>query len=233
MNLVPPLACLAAIAWGSRGAAARPGGSIQTWTAAFLLSIGPALLLRSAVQHFLPEMDPGLQAPLRILGGATLLAALLSTITIQRTRVAQSLCSRPAWLSVCAALVVGCGALASAEALRHPTYSMRETSRALAIGGAPKVLMGDTANTFSLETPFRAFVHRDLAKAKLGIGWINGDWRALGATHWLTDGPASRRPEPPTDGAKLERTFEFWPDSEGRLQESLQLWSLPQSSAPR
>lgn len=233
MNLLPPLACLAASAWGSQCEAARPAESIRTWSAALLLSIGPALLLRSAVQHLLPEMDPEAQAPLRFLGGATLLAALLLTLAFQRTRLAHSLCSRPAVLSVCAALVVGCSALASAAALRHPTYSMRETSRALATGGVPKVLMGDTANTFSLETPFRAFVHRDLAQARLGIGWINGDWRALGATHGLTDGAASRPPEPPAEGASLERTFEVWPDAEGRPQESLQLWSLPQAAAPR
>jgi hypothetical protein len=94
--------------------------------------------------------------------------------------------------------------------------------------------MGNAANSFSLETPYRAFVRRDLAAVSMGTGWVNGDWRALGATHGLTDRwvGQDREPQAPIDGAVLESTFDVWPDASGHARRVVHLWRLPETSPP-
>jgi hypothetical protein len=127
-----------------------------------------------------------------------------------------------------AAATVAWGAVAVAAALQRPTFTIRDTARSLRSGGE-KVLTGDLANTFSLETPFRAFASRDLAHAHLGSGWVNADWRALGATHWLGDTPPGRIGirQPAPSEAVLESVHGLWPDRSDRPRRSLYVSRLP------
>ena len=135
------------------------------------------------------------------------------------------------WTAVATAVAVG-SAVASVSTLVVPTFTIRDTSRALAEPGVSKVLTGDVGNTFSLETPYRAFVCRDLAQLGLGTGWVNGDWRAMGATHWIATGPPDQeaRSARPVPGAEIESTWKVWPDVTGNSRFSIHVYRLPRDA---
>ena len=109
------------------------------------------------------------------------------------------------------------------------TFTVRDAGRALTSDGTPRVLTGDFASTLSLETPYRAFMSRDLETMGLGKVWKNRDWRALGATHWLSvyavDRAATK--EAPAPGAVLESSYPIWPDSHGHPRLVFDRWRLP------
>jgi hypothetical protein len=131
--------------------------------------------------------------------------------------------------------VIVVGAVAVLTSLWAPTYTIRDASRALRADISSKVLTGDLANTLALETPFRAFPCFDLATMGLQGGWVNGDWRGLGATHWIGDRPPGGkgwRPRPPAD-AVLQSVYPIWPDAKGHPRITVYVSSLPSGAADR
>jgi 4-amino-4-deoxy-L-arabinose transferase-like glycosyltransferase len=232
MNLLVPIACLSALACSERAHDARGSGGLRSWAACALLAFGPALVIRNSVQALLPSIDPNARGPLERIWIPCLVAAALLTLVFKAGRVPERLSQASRAATALAILVVAWSCLCSTSAVWRPTFSERDTSRALASDGKPKVLMGNVANSLALETPYRAFVRRDLASAGMGTGWINGDWRALGATHCLTDGGVDqvRGSQPPIEGAVLESSFEAWPDASGQPRWLFLLWRLPEPS---
>jgi len=230
MNLIPPVACLAALACGERVVHERAGAGLRRWAACALLAFGPALVLRNIAHLLLPPIDSNALYPLRGQWIPGLLATGCLTVVFRAWLSPERLVRASRATMALAVLVVAWSACWSATVVWRPTYSMRDTSRAIAKAGPGSVLMGQAANTLALETPFRAFVRRDLAFTRMGTGWINGDWRALGATHALTDLWVGEEPnpQPPIEGALLESSFPVWPDHSGQPRRVVHLWRLPE-----
>jgi 4-amino-4-deoxy-L-arabinose transferase-like glycosyltransferase len=232
MNLLPPLACLAASGCWAKVESDRVG-ALRSWAAALLLAFGPMLLVRSLAQAVaLPgNLDPA--RSFQVLACVSIVAAGVLTVAFHRLELPRRIARARVVPTTLAVLVLACSVLASADVLRARSYSLRDTSRALVDPGASRVLVGNVANSLSLETPYRAFVRRNQADLGLGTGWINRDWRALGATHWLTDLWIGEEPEPrpPTEGAVLVRSYPLWPDASGRSLRVLHLWSLVGAAA--
>jgi len=226
-NLLVPLSCLAALACGPRGER-EEGFRWRAWAAALLLAVGPALLLRSAVLAARGQALARLAEPLLALAALAALGAGLAALLLHASGLAQGLArARLPWRALAAAVAL-VGAAASAASVLPATFTIRDTARALGREPPPRVLAGDVANSYALETPFRAFVTRDLSTMGMGRGWVNGDWRALGATHWLVDRPAAEPPPAaPVPGAVLESTHLVWPDRSGAARRKLYVFALP------
>jgi 4-amino-4-deoxy-L-arabinose transferase-like glycosyltransferase len=226
MNLLVPLACLTATG-------VLPPSGVATlrwrrWAAAMVLG-GVALIATRQVMVFAVSQKILAghlhRAPFLLLEVAI---AGLTTLASLRLRVPERLLhlTRP-WPVVIAAAALS-SALVSAGIVAMPTYTLRDTARALTADGVPKVLTGDTANSLSLETSYRAFVRRDLALMHLGRGWINQDWRALGATHWVTDRPTEAGPpERPVPDAVLLSAYPTWPNRRGQPRRTVYVFALP------
>jgi hypothetical protein len=75
---------------------------------------------------------------------------------------------------------------------------------------------------------YRPFVCRDLALAGPGTGLVNGNGRALGATHRIHDANSAGASElrAPPEGGALERSFPASPDAAGQPRLTLQLYPL-------
>lgn len=228
-NLLVPLACLAALGCDARQErSSPPGHPALSWAAGAALAAGVLLIFRAFARAAIVELFPAAPNPLRSVLAVTIAAAVLVTVLFRLGRLAERLArARLSWQALAAAVALW-GGLASAAGISNVTHTMRDASRALATGGANKVLTGDVANTFSIETPYRAFVCRELSTMGMGVGWVNGDWRALGATHWLVDRPATEAPPPlPVPGAVLQSASGVWPDAEGRSRRVLYVFTLP------
>jgi 4-amino-4-deoxy-L-arabinose transferase-like glycosyltransferase len=236
-NLLVPVACLAALA-------CEPGlepktriGRGSAWVAAALLAVGPALLVR---QGILAGLVLALREPVhaivrvRFMVPVMLLVGTALTFLLRRGRWPERV-ARGNALPVLTMAVTVVGAVAVITSLWSPTYTLRDASRALRAGFGSKVLTGDLANTLALETPFRAFPCFDLATMHLRGGWVNGDWRARGATHWIGDRPPGGkgwRPPPPAE-AVLQSAYPIWPDAEGHPRITVYVSSLPSGAADR
>ena len=229
MNLVPPSVCLVALASSVRAEQERASGVARLWLACALLAFGPALVIRNLVQPAVQELEMVAAQPLHRFWIPALIAGACLTILFRACRLPERLARMPLLAPGLALLVLGWSCLCAGTIVWKPTFTIRDTSRALAVAGESRVLMGAAANTLSLETPYRAFVRRDLAAMKMGSGWLNRDWRALGATHGLTDRWVGQDPEPrpPVDGAILDSSFDVWPDLSGRPRRVVHLWRLP------
>lgn len=229
-NLLVPLAALIALAF-TRGLAAGSVNRGRRLLATACVALGPVLLVRQAGLALLAHASGEPQSALvrvRIMAPLTLLALALFVALLSRRGLGLRLAGAASVRMVTlAAVLIGAAAIAASMAWR--TDTIREASRALGSGPTPQVLTGDLANTLALETPFRAFVHRDLQATHLGTGWVNHDWRALGATHWVSDRPpgqpGSRMPAPA--GAVLESSHPVWPDSWGRARLTVYVSALP------
>ncbi len=225
-NLLVPLACLVALGVEPRVPALAPRAAVR-WSAALALAFGPALALRTAVFLALPGPPQGGTAP-RLPGEISAAVALvllgLLAIAFHRLRLPERLARvGPLWPSLAWAAVIG-GAVASSGVVARPTYTVRDAAHALAARSATEVLTGSVADTLALETPFFAFERRDLATWRMGSGWINEDWRKLGATLWIG---YRADEEPPDARSVLEAVYPVWPDRAGRERILLRVYRLP------
>ncbi len=232
VNLLPPFAILIGLACVPRRADAPGRG--RRWLAVGCAALGPALLARQAVLALLAHISSQPESALvrvRFVVPVTLLALALFVAVLARRGIGTRLATTPlvGTTALAAALV---GGAAIAASLAAHTDTIRATSRELASRPGGMVLTGDLANTLALETPFRAFVHRDLEATRLGKGWVNLDWRALGATHWVSDMPPGRsgsRMKAPA-GALLESSHPVWPDRAGRARLTVYVSVLPKTA---
>jgi hypothetical protein len=164
----------------------------------------------------------------RVIGPLSLLCLGVAVLLLHASapRVWRAL---PAALWGASAASAAVGAVVIALPMAAPTFTMRDASRALAAGDRPRVFTGDLANTLAMETRAFAFVYRDLAASSLGTGWVNQDWRGLGATHLVSDRPPGqlgpRTPSP--EGAVLESSYPVWPDRRGRPRITVYVSRLP------
>jgi hypothetical protein len=230
-NLLVPMACLVAIA-ADPALRQRTASRQELWGAAALLAIGPVLLVRQAIialAGITTDQPVQVLARIRFTLPIVLVAVAILWPLIVRFGWTERLTSREALAAALLAATVGAGSVLAAMA--SPTFTVRDASRALQEDGSDKVLTGDLGNTLAFETRYSAFACRDLAAEGLGSGWLNGDWRARGATHWVSDAPpgatspAGRTPAP--SGAALMSVFPVWPDRRGTPRLTVYVSLLP------
>jgi 4-amino-4-deoxy-L-arabinose transferase-like glycosyltransferase len=230
-NLLPPLAVLACTSLEHRVPA--PASRLRTWAALCALVVGPALAAREALLPALLRASPTEHLERAGFVAALLPAAVLALLA-HRLDLVRRVRDAPRLLAVCAAGCIILGAATIAIPVARRTYTIRDTARALSSAPGVAVLAGDVANTMALETPYRAFVWRDLARLGLGTGWVNGDWRARGATHCVAASPASTPFHdvwcPP--GATLVSSAGMSPSTSGDLRLRFDLASLETARGP-
>lgn len=237
INLLVPAACFVALACAAdlekKSALARH----RAWLAAALLAIGPAFLLRHVV---LAGLAAALNEPLHILVRVRYMTPTMFaigavlTVLVYRSRLVEWAQWGKA-LPALTAAVVALSSVVVATTMWSPTYTLRDASRALHSSLGSAVFAGDLANTLALETPFRTFLCLDMGTMNLKGGWINGDWRALGATHWVGDVPPGGkgwRPSPPEEAA-LHSSYPAWPDAAGRPRITVYVSTLPHAETGR
>ncbi len=232
-NLLPPLAILAGLGASPRGAALRTRWTPALGIVSSLALALPAALVVRALATWALEASGAARAYSARTHVALALSALAAvTWVLVRAKVPQRLARsshdlRPILAGLCVV-----GALADLAPVALATYTVRDAARDLTRSPVVRVLAGPFANTLSLETPYRAFVVRDLASMGMGTGWINRDWAALGATDWVGDVPpgGTGGREPPPPGAVLTSRTDVWPDAAGHPRTTMFLSALPASS---
>ena len=228
MNMLVPIACLVALGCGPRQSRSSPAHWSVQWIAAATLAVAPLMVLRSGALLAVHAFTPDAIYPLRSVLVITVLMGIGLTATLHLLRVPQLVASLSVPWQGFGAAVVLLSAYVSTSTIVHARYSVRDASRALVVGSGSRVLVGDPANTLSLETPYFAFLRRNLAGMNMGTGWLNEDWKAFGATHWLEYGPPEAPPPPPpVPGAILRNRFPLWPDNSGRERTIVFLFELP------
>ena len=237
INLLVPAVCFVALACEGGLQRSTKLRRHATWLAAALLAIGPAFLLRQAI---LAGLAVALDEPLHILvrvrymTPVMLLVGAVLVLLFQRARAAERVASA-SLLPAATLAVIALSAAVVAASVWPRTYTFRDTSRALRAELGSAVFAGDLANTLALETPFRTFLCLDMGTMNLKGGWINGDWRALGATHWVGDVPPGGkgwRPSPPEEAA-LHSSYPAWPDAAGRPRITVYVSTLPRAETGR
>lgn len=237
INLLVPAACIVALAGAADLETSNKLARHRAWLAAALLAIGPTFLLRHVV---LAGLAAALSEPLHVLvrvrymTPTMLVIGAILTILLYKSRLAQ-LASWGRTLVALTITVIALNSTVVVASMWSPTYTLRDTSRLLRTTLGSAVLAGDLANTLALETPFRTFLCLDMGTMHLRGGWVNGDWRALGATHWVGDVPPGGegwRPSPPAE-AVAHSSYPAWPDAMGQPRITIYVSSLPRAETER